>query len=215
MAAEHARHADPLPSSLRPHALTLELHPHPPPSPASTAAASRTDAGLMSGATSAWVECVGTNVLGAAMVTREAVADMERRGAWGHVVTIGCAEAGSGMHAVSKQAACAMAQELRAEAAARGVPLRVSTISPAALNSYFFRARAAGNKTPASPTTAAANAFASTEADDSPRAAGGAAEQQQHVLHAADVVAAVMFCLSAPDTVDVSSVEVRALPAAH
>lgn len=95
----------------------------------------------MSGATSAWLETVGTNVLGAAMMTREAVQDMERRGTWGHVLNIACAEEGSGMHAVSKQAACTMAAELRLEAAARGVPLRVSTISPTALNSYFFRTR--------------------------------------------------------------------------
>ena len=177
----------------------------------------------MGGATAAWVECVGTNLLGAAMVTREAVQDMERRGAWGHVVSLGCAEAGSGMHAVSKQAACAMAAELRQEAAARGVPLRVSLISPAALNSHFFRTGAAGNKTPASPSAAAAHGAAGAPrgAPGAGAAADGAPERQpggqpapRAVLHAADVVAAVMFCLSAPDTVDVSHVEVRAVPAA-
>ena len=77
------------------------------------AAVSRTDASLMSGSTAAWVETVSTNVLGTAMVTREAVQDMEQRQQWGHIVSIACAEEGSGMHAVTKQAACTIAQELR------------------------------------------------------------------------------------------------------
>ncbi|KAI7841158.1 hypothetical protein COHA_005124 [Chlorella ohadii] len=88
------------------------------------AAAPPVDTSLLSGSFEAWAESVSTNILGTALVTREAVADMERHGSWGQVVNVACAEEGSGMHAVSKQAACAMAQELRLEAAVRGVPLR-------------------------------------------------------------------------------------------
>lgn len=95
----------------------------------------------MSGSTAGWAETVGVNVLGAAMLTREVVLDMERRGEWGHVLSIGCAEEGTGMLAASKAASCAMARELRLEARARGVPLRVSTISPTALRASFFRTR--------------------------------------------------------------------------
>ncbi|KAL4440067.1 hypothetical protein ABPG75_003068 [Micractinium tetrahymenae] len=187
-----------------------------------SAAVSLTDVSLMSGNTESWVETVSTNVLGTAMVTREAVQDMEQRQQWGHIVNIACAEEGSGMHAATKQAVCAMAQELRLEARARGVPLRVSTITPTALNSYFFRTRAAGNKTPAALSTAAAGAGSPTAhaAGDAGAAAAddGAGEHQQQplpgagvaLLHAADVVQAVIFCLSAPDHVDVSSITVRA-----
>lgn len=82
-------------------------------SPPPSAAAPPVDTSLLSGSYEAWAESVSTNILGTALVTREAVADMERHGSWGQVVNIGCAEEGSGMHAVSKQAACAMAQELR------------------------------------------------------------------------------------------------------
>jgi hypothetical protein len=41
------------------------------------------------------------------------VQSMEERRQWGHVINICCAEEGSGMHAATKQAVCAMAHELR------------------------------------------------------------------------------------------------------
>lgn len=169
------------------------------------AAVARTDGSLMSGSTEAWVDTVSTNVLGTALATREAVQSMEERQQWGHVINICCAEEGSGMHAATKQAVCSMAQELRLEARARGVPLRVSTITPTALNSYFFRTRAGRNK-PRS----------RHEAADSPSGADatGAAAQEQptgSLLHASDVVQACVWCLSAPDHVDVSDITVRSL----
>lgn len=114
---------------------------------------------------------------------------------------------------------CLVARECRLEARARGAPLRVSTITPTALNSYFFRTRAAGNKTPAAPSAAAAGAgspSAQAPADaDAAAADDGASEQRPlpgagaPLLHAADIVQAVIFCLSAPDHVDVSSITVR------
>ena len=85
--------------------------------------------GLMAGSTASWVEMVSTNVLGAAMVTREAVQDMARRGAWGHVVNVSCLEghaaaaggggggagAGGGFYAATKHALHAMTDGLRQE----------------------------------------------------------------------------------------------------
>jgi guanylate kinase len=98
---------------------------------------------LMGGSTAAWVEAVSTNVLGTALATREAVQDMRRRGAWGHVVHVCCADAGAGggggggggggMYAATTAAVRAMGEGLRAEAAAAGVPLRVSCVCPGAV----------------------------------------------------------------------------------
>ena len=94
------------------------------------------------------------------------------------------------------------------------MPLRVSTISPTALNTYFFRARAAGNQTPASPPTSAQGASTSAPAAAAgQQQAAGAAQQPgvQQQLHAEDVVQAVLYCLSAPDHVDVSNLTVRSV----
>lgn len=100
------------------------------------------------------------------------------------------------------------------------MPLRVSTITPTALNSYFFRTRAAGNTTPAAPSAATASAggpSALTAGDADAAAADDGTGVQQPLpgagaalLHAADIVQAVIFCLSAPEHVDVSSITVRA-----
>ena len=91
------------------------------------------------------------------------------------------------------------------------MPLRVSTITPAAVRGQSFRTGAAGNKTPAStfPEGAAAAAPAAAHA----AAAGSQHQQPAAALHAQDIVAAVLFCLSAPDCVDVSNVTVRAVRA--
>ena len=104
----------------------------------------------------------------------------------------------------------------RLEARARGVPLRVSTISPTALNTYFFRARAAGNQTPANLPSAPAAQGASSSAPAAAagqQQAAGAAQQPgvQQQLQAEDVVQAVFYCLSAPDHVDVSDLTVRSV----
>lgn len=81
--------------------------------PATCAEAPQLDTSLLSGSFESWAEAVNTSILGTALVIREAVADMERHGSWGQVVHIVDSEEGRGMHAVSRQAACAMAQELR------------------------------------------------------------------------------------------------------
>jgi len=86
---------------------------------------------LMVGNTGAWVEAVGVNILGTAMVTREVVSEMRRRGEWGHVLGVVplVEEAdGGGMAAVTYGSVQAMLQGLKREATAAGVPLRVSCV---------------------------------------------------------------------------------------
>lgn len=88
------------------------------------------------------------------------------------------------------------------------MPLRVSTISPTALGTWSFRTGAAGNQTPARPSAAA---------EQPPGAAPAAAGEQQQpqpqqrgaALSAQDVVAAVVYCLSAPEGVDLAHVRLR------
>jgi hypothetical protein len=107
------------------------------------------------------------------------------------------------------------------------VPLRVSTITPTALNTYFFRARAGRNKTRPSDNDAAsggsaADAAAAGKQDGSSTSPPGEAAAEgtgDHgsqqpagsLLHATDVVQAVFWCLSAPEHVDVSDVSIRSL----
>lgn len=78
-----------------------------------TAAPAGVGTSLMGGSTADWAEAISTDVLGTALVTREALTDMERRGSWGHVVSVACAEEGGGLASATQQAVCAMAQELR------------------------------------------------------------------------------------------------------
>lgn len=93
------------------------------------------------------------------------------------------------------------------------MPLRVSTISPAALDAWSFRIGAAGNKTPAARSPAVVQAAAGAAAAAAAGAAAAGGQPQPGALHAQDIVAAVLFCLSAPDSVDVSEVTVRAVRA--
>jgi NAD(P)-dependent dehydrogenase (short-subunit alcohol dehydrogenase family) len=149
---------------------------------APAAAPGGASAALAGGATPAWVDAVSVDLLGAALVAREVVTDMRRRGAWGHVVYISCCAdeaaggrgggagasgSAAGMRGVAKGAVRAMAAGLRAEARAEGAPLRVSCVVPG-------------------------------------RVGPGA-------LAPRDVAAAAAWCLAAPPHVDVSEVVLRAL----
>eukprot|EP00887_Chlorella_sp_A99_P000512 scaffold17.g512.t1 len=95
-------------------------------------------AGLLDGATAAWVDMVSTNVLGAALAAREAVRDMRARGVAGHVINLGCcAEGGAAggggggaFFAATKQALRVLTEGLREEARAAGLPLRVTLLTP-------------------------------------------------------------------------------------
>jgi NADP-dependent 3-hydroxy acid dehydrogenase YdfG len=91
---------------------------------------------LSSAPTELWREMLEVNVLGLAMATREAIQDMERRGAAGHIVHVS-SMAGhripgpdSGMYAATKFAVRALTEALRQELRARKSPIRVSAVSP-------------------------------------------------------------------------------------
>jgi NAD(P)-dependent dehydrogenase (short-subunit alcohol dehydrogenase family) len=163
-----------------------------------------TDFSLLTGSSSAWVESISAGVLGTALVSREVIAEMKKRGEFGHIVNVTCclpfssglcrsAQGGEarsthlvgsnskGMQVVAAAAARAMAEELRTEVAAAGVSVRVSCVAAGAI------AGAAGTL---SPSASASASFSGMLAVD-------------------DVVAAVAFCLSAPPHADVSEIAVR------
>uniref|UniRef100_A0A7S1SW85 Guanylate kinase 1 n=1 Tax=Tetraselmis chuii TaxID=63592 RepID=A0A7S1SW85_9CHLO len=153
------------------------------------AAVRRGDAALVSGSTAAWVEMISTNVLAVSMCMREAVANMESRAAGGHIINIGQLrrggdeDASDGFYHATKAAVAALTDALRVEVRERGVPVRVSLISPSAVNTEFGGAAAAGEHQQPS------------------------ASRQK--LDASDVAAAVLWCLAAPSHVDVSSIGLR------
>ncbi|KAI8466605.1 MAG: hypothetical protein J3K34DRAFT_433187 [Monoraphidium minutum] len=154
----------------------------------------RNDASLFDGNTSSWVEMVSTNLLGAAMVTREAVRDMRRRGEWGHVINmvglsghrIPDAAAGGSFFAATKFGVKAITDGLRQEARAAGVPLRVSGVSPGLVQTEFFKVRAFGDEEKAA-----------------------AATSSIQPLQPEDVARAVLWCLSAPPHMEVNDVVIR------
>mmetsp|Transcript_8125 Transcript_8125/g.20736 ORF Transcript_8125/g.20736 Transcript_8125/m.20736 type:complete len:543 (-) Transcript_8125:162-1790(-) len=93
------------------------------------------DASLTDGSTASWVEMLSTNVLAVAMMQREAVADMERRAVQGHIITIGqLADAGGtgghGFYHATKAAAASLTEGMHREITERGLPVRVTLISP-------------------------------------------------------------------------------------
>jgi NADP-dependent 3-hydroxy acid dehydrogenase YdfG len=100
------------------------------------------DAPLVSGATEAWREVLEVNVLALSVCTREAVADMRRRGDDGHIVHISSMSAyrvpsASGMYSASKFAVRALTEALRLELHVLGSGIRVSAISPGFVETEF------------------------------------------------------------------------------
>ena len=91
---------------------------------------------LGSAPTELWREMLEVNVLGLAIATREAIQDMERRGAAGHIVHVASMAAHrvpgpeSGMYAATKFAVRALTEALRQELRARKSPIRVTAVSP-------------------------------------------------------------------------------------
>src|SRR5439155_1694665 len=91
---------------------------------------------LGSAPTEHWREMLEVNVLGLAIATREAIQDMERRGAAGHVVHVASMAAHrvpgpeSGMYAATKFAVRALTEALRQELRAKKSPIRVTAVSP-------------------------------------------------------------------------------------
>ena len=149
------------------------------------------DAPLTTGATANWRELLEVNVLALSVFTREAVADMHRRGVSGHVVHISSLSAhrvppgNGGMYAATKHAVRALTEGLRHELHAAGSDVRVTAISPGFVETEFAEV-ATGSR------ERAAEVYA-----------------RYPCLQSDDVVAAVRYTLSQPPHVQVHDVLLR------
>jgi len=146
---------------------------------------------LASGATEHWREMLEVNVLGLCIATREALADMDRRGVAGHVVHVS-SMAGhrvpgpdSGVYSATKFAVRALTEGLRQELRARTSPIRVSCVSPGYVDTEFA---AVFSGSPDAPAKLAARV---------------------KVLAPEDVAAAILWAVSRPPHVEVHDVLVR------
>src|SRR5262249_7638336 len=88
-------------------------------------------------------EMLEVNVLGLLVATREAIRDMERRGAAGHVVNVASMashrvpSADGAVYSATKFAVRAITEGLRQELRARQSPIRVSARSPGHVETEF------------------------------------------------------------------------------
>jgi NADP-dependent 3-hydroxy acid dehydrogenase YdfG len=171
----------------------------------------RDDASIFDGAADAWRQMSEVNLIGTCLIFREVVRDMERRKQWGHVVSltgltsIRCPDpqAGGAFFAGTKMAMRMCTEGLRREARERGVPLRVSAVSPGLVDTEFFAVRATAGRSGGG-------------SEDASAAAKGAAARDKVMsslpgepLSADDVSRCVLFCLSAPAHMEVNDVVVR------
>lgn len=98
---------------------------------------------LVRGSTEAWREMLEVNVLALCVCTREAIADMRRRGIDdGHVIHVSSMAAhrvpgGSGVYAASKHAVRALTEALRQELREAKSRIRVSAVSPGFVETEF------------------------------------------------------------------------------
>ncbi len=97
---------------------------------------------LMEGPAEDWREMLDVNVYALCLCTREAVADMRRRGDDGHVIHVSSmgghrVPQGSGVYAATKFAVRALTESLRQELRAAGSDIRVSAISPGFVETEF------------------------------------------------------------------------------
>ena len=97
---------------------------------------------LCSGETEKWREMLDVNVLALCIASREAIRDLERRAVEGHVIHVSSMAAhrvpqDSGMYAASKHAVRALTEALRQELWQKNLPIRVSSISPAFVETEF------------------------------------------------------------------------------
>ena len=97
---------------------------------------------LTEGPSEAWREMLEVNVLGLCICTREAVADMRRRGDTGHVVHVSSMSGhrvpgGSGVYAATKFAVRALTEGLRKELRELDSQIRVSAVSPGFVETEF------------------------------------------------------------------------------
>lgn len=146
---------------------------------------------LMSGATEDWKEMFDVNVLALCVCTREAVADMRKRGDSGHVVHISSMASHrvpleSGVYSATKFAVRSLTEGLRRELREAGSAIRVSAVSPGFVETEF----------------------ASVYRRDDPDAAAQTYGRYP-CLQPEDVAATVQFVLEAPAHVQVHDVLVR------
>jgi NADP-dependent 3-hydroxy acid dehydrogenase YdfG len=97
---------------------------------------------LTTGATEDWREMLEVNVLGLCNCTREAVADMRRRGDEGHVLHVSSMAAhrvppGSGVYSATKYAVRSLTEGLRQELHELGSGVRVTAVSPGFVETEF------------------------------------------------------------------------------
>jgi len=98
---------------------------------------------ISGGSTESWRTMLEVNVLALCIATREAIADMERRGVAGHVVHVS-SMAGhrvpgieSAVYSATKFAVRALTEGMRQELRARRSPIRVSAVSPGYVDTEF------------------------------------------------------------------------------
>lgn len=147
---------------------------------------------LCSGATADWREMLEVNVLALAICTREAIADMRRRGDRGHVIHVSSmaahrVPAGSGMYAASKYAVRALLEGMRQELRASGSAIRVGAVSPGYVRTEF------------------------AEVYERDPEAGARTYGRFTVLEPADVAACVRHMLTAPAHVQIHDVLMRSV----
>lgn len=145
---------------------------------------------LLTGDTAAWREMLEVNVLALCVCTREAVADMRRRGDDGHVVHVASMAAhrvppGSGVYSASKFAVRSLTEGLRQELRECGSGVRATAISPGYVETEFH-----------------AGYFGSEDK-------AAEAYSRFKVLDAEDVVDAIVYVLGAPAHVAVHDILLR------
>ena len=149
------------------------------------------DAPLSTGSTEAWREMLEVNVLALCVCTREAIADMKRRGDTGHVVHIASMAShrvprGSGVYSATKFAVRSLTEGLRGELRAAGSKIRVTAISPGFVETEFARVYHGGNPEKAEQTY-----------------------RRYPCLQPEDIAGAVAYVLAAPGHVQVHDMLIR------
>ncbi len=97
---------------------------------------------LMSGETQAWREMLEVNVLALCVATREVIGDLKARGGEGHILHISSMAAhrvppDSGVYSATKYAVRSLTEGLRQELWAADLPIRVTSLSPAFVETEF------------------------------------------------------------------------------
>lgn len=149
---------------------------------------------MLEGCTASWMEMMNTNVIGVAVVIREAVAAMERHSSYGHIVNISSLSAyripkfaGGAFYAATKHALRCISDGARAEAQMKGLPLRVTCISPGVVDTEFYHVRHRGEE------AAVQSAY------------------EYQALSTQHVAQALLFAIGAPQLVNVDDIILRSI----